>query len=308
MSETASLYAQTRTPISSLDAMAHHHPHYRSPFGDTTFTKLFVGGLAWETPTEEMRKYFQQFGDILEAVIITDKNTGKSKGYGFVTFCDQESAKRACADPNPIIDGRRANCNIASLGRTRPSPPRGRNIVQGGGGTAQSVQGAGPAPSLPPAAAVLYPPYGYTTYTPDYGYHHQATLYNPQIQQAQYYQQQLYGASSSTMSTPYYYGYSVQAPRNTFSSPQANRLSPGPSYLYYSSPVEVSFSAYRPPQQSPMRQTFPSPSGRDDARVRETEVHTQRDMNYDALTDTLYIMIWLQYMGMGVHMGNHRAM
>lgn len=84
MSETASLHAQTRTPISSLEAMAHHHPHYRSPFGDTTFTKLFVGGLAWETPTEEMRKYFQQFGDILEAVIITDKNTGKSKGYGFV--------------------------------------------------------------------------------------------------------------------------------------------------------------------------------------------------------------------------------
>lgn len=62
------------------------YQHYRSPFGDTTFTKVFVGGLAWETPTEEMRKYFQKFGDILEAVIITDKNTGKSKGYGFVSL------------------------------------------------------------------------------------------------------------------------------------------------------------------------------------------------------------------------------
>jgi RNA recognition motif-containing protein len=60
------------------------YPHYRSQFGDTTFTKVFVGGLAWETPTDEMRTYFEQFGDILEAVIITDKNTGKSKGYGFV--------------------------------------------------------------------------------------------------------------------------------------------------------------------------------------------------------------------------------
>ncbi|KAG2399968.1 RNA-binding protein [Vigna angularis] len=278
MSETASLHAQTRTPISSLEAMAHHHPHYRSPFGDTTFTKLFVGGLAWETPTEEMRKYFQQFGDILEAVIITDKNTGKSKGYGFVTFCDQESARRACADPNPIIDGRRANCNIASLGRTRPSPPRGilvggnagRNIVQGGGGTTvQSVPGAGAPPSLPPAPAVLYPPYGYAAYTPDYGYHHQATLYNPQIQQPQYYQQ-VYGASSSTMSTPYYYGYSVQAPRNTFSSPQANRLSPGPSYLYYPTPVEVSFSAYRP-LQSPVTQSFPSPTVEGAADDTDTE-------------------------------------
>nr|GMD91260.1 RNA-binding protein 38-like [Ipomoea batatas] len=98
---------------------------YRSPFGDTTYTKVFVGGLAWETPTDVMRRYFEQFGEILEAVIITDKNTGKSKGYGFVTFRDPESARRACDNPNPVIDGRRANCNIASLGRPRPSPPRG---------------------------------------------------------------------------------------------------------------------------------------------------------------------------------------
>lgn len=62
------------------------YPHYRSQFGDTTFTKVFVGGLAWETPTEEMRRYFEQFGEILEAVIITDKSTAKSKGYGFVSI------------------------------------------------------------------------------------------------------------------------------------------------------------------------------------------------------------------------------
>ncbi|MBA0867176.1 hypothetical protein Goshw_027962 [Gossypium schwendimanii] len=72
-----------------------------------------------------MRRYFEQFGEILEAVIITDKITGKSKGYGFVTFRDPESARKACVDPNPIINGRRANCNIASLGRPTPSPPRG---------------------------------------------------------------------------------------------------------------------------------------------------------------------------------------
>lgn len=53
-------------------------------FGDTTYTKVFVGGLAWETQRDTMRKYFEQFGDILEAVVITDKNTGRSKGYGFV--------------------------------------------------------------------------------------------------------------------------------------------------------------------------------------------------------------------------------
>lgn len=54
-------------------------------FGDTTYTKVFVGGLAWETQRETMKHYFEQFGEILEAAVITDKNTGRSKGYGFVS-------------------------------------------------------------------------------------------------------------------------------------------------------------------------------------------------------------------------------
>ncbi|XP_073022035.1 uncharacterized protein [Primulina eburnea] len=85
-------------------------------FGDTTYTKIFVGGLAWETQKDTMTTYFQQFGEIMEAVVITDKATGRSKGYGFVTFRDADAAVRACVDANPVIDGRRANCNLASLG------------------------------------------------------------------------------------------------------------------------------------------------------------------------------------------------
>lgn len=54
-------------------------------FGDTTLTKVFVGGLAWETPKEAMREHFEKYGEILEAVIILDKVTGRSKGYGFVS-------------------------------------------------------------------------------------------------------------------------------------------------------------------------------------------------------------------------------
>ena len=55
-----------------------------SHIGDTTYTKIFVGGLAWGTRRDSMKSYFQQFGEILEAVIIFDKHTGRSKGYGFV--------------------------------------------------------------------------------------------------------------------------------------------------------------------------------------------------------------------------------
>jgi hypothetical protein len=60
--------------------------HYLSgPYGDTTFTKVFVGGLAWETRSEGLRAHFEVYGDILEAVVITDRATGRSKGYGFVS-------------------------------------------------------------------------------------------------------------------------------------------------------------------------------------------------------------------------------
>ncbi|KAE8701721.1 RNA-binding protein 24 [Hibiscus syriacus] len=222
-------------------------PHYRSPFGDTTFTKVFVGGLPWETRAAEMRRYFEQFGEILEAVIITDKITGKSKGYGFITFLDPDSARRACVDPNPVIDGRRANCNIASFGRARPLQPQGRNRGNSPFQGAPSYSGVvapvpvpppPPPPPLPPVPPVVYPlPYGYPTYSPEYGFH-----------QAIYHQQ--YGSSSTSMGSPYYYGYSLEAPRGTFSAPQSH-LIPGPSFLYY--PTQM--PGYPPP---PFHLSYPS--------------------------------------------------
>ncbi|XP_054640415.1 splicing factor U2AF 65 kDa subunit-like isoform X2 [Dunckerocampus dactyliophorus] len=83
---------------------------------DTTFTKIFVGGLPYHTSDASLRKYFEAFGDIDEAVVITDRQTGKSRGYGFVTMTERGAAERACKDPNPIIDGRKANVNLAYLG------------------------------------------------------------------------------------------------------------------------------------------------------------------------------------------------
>ncbi|KAJ0257607.1 RRM domain-containing protein [Hirschfeldia incana] len=234
--------------------MSSNTSYYRSPFGDTTHTKVFVGGLAWETPTEEMRRYFDQFGEILEAVIIMDKTTGKSKGYGFVTFREPDSATRAVADPNPVIDGRKANCNIASFGRPRPSTPRGR----GQGGSPSQYQGGGQsgytgmaAPQQQAATAqLIYPPYGYT-YNSEYGYHQ--ALYNTQLQQAQYYQQQIYGggatspSSSNIMPSPYYY---LQAPsprayphqhyaHHIHHQQQQQRLPSASSHLIYPSNFEA---------------------------------------------------------------------
>ncbi|KAK6918210.1 RNA recognition motif domain [Dillenia turbinata] len=141
-------------------------------YSDTTFTKIFVGGLAWETQRDTMRRYFEQFGEIQEAVVITDKNTGRSKGYGFVTFKDPESARRACQNPSPIIDGRRANCNLASLGahNTRHPPPyHGRFRPATGLVVPPSYHGSSSTYFHQQSGqyTLPYSAYGYTSYSQD---------------------------------------------------------------------------------------------------------------------------------------------
>ncbi|XP_066370977.1 uncharacterized protein [Miscanthus floridulus] len=164
--------------------------HYLSgPYGDTTFTKVFVGGLAWETRSEGLRAHFEVYGDILEAVVITDRATGRSKGYGFVTFRDAESARMACMDPYPVIDGRRANCNLAILGRPGPALPFVapiRPVIPYNGGVA--VPGGmyvqSPTYQQSPynySQAFVYPSYGPSAYGPEYLY--QQNAYGPYVGQ-----------------------------------------------------------------------------------------------------------------------------
>lgn len=56
------------------------------PHKDTTWTKLFVGGLPYHTTDKSLRDHFAVYGDIEEAVVITDRQTSKSRGYGFVSI------------------------------------------------------------------------------------------------------------------------------------------------------------------------------------------------------------------------------
>lgn len=87
----------------------------------TKFTKLFVGGIPYHSADETLKEYFEQFDDIVEAVIIRERNSQRSKGYGFVTMATKEGAERACVNKRPIIDGRRANVDLAYLG-AKPKP------------------------------------------------------------------------------------------------------------------------------------------------------------------------------------------
>ncbi|XP_066332543.1 probable RNA-binding protein ARP1 isoform X2 [Miscanthus floridulus] len=201
--------------------------HHRSRFGDTTLTKVFVGGLAWETPSEGLRQHFEVYGEILEAVVITDRETGRSKGYGFVIFRDPDAAARAVQNPNPVIADRRANCNIAAFGPPRAAQqPRGG---RGGGGAGrgphvpdQPPQGSlyrMPSQMTPPQAPTVFynSQYGYW-YPPDYPY--QQALYNSQV--LQHYYPQMYGPASPSGPPYQYMGYlpGGPSPRTGFSPMQ----------------------------------------------------------------------------------------
>jgi RNA recognition motif-containing protein len=76
--------------------------------------KLFVGGLSWGTTDEDLRKAFAPYGQITEAKVITDRDTGRSRGFGFVTFVQDENAKTAISKMHGIsLDGRTITVNEA---------------------------------------------------------------------------------------------------------------------------------------------------------------------------------------------------
>ena len=76
--------------------------------------KLFVGSLSWDTNDEGLRDAFGVHGEISEAVVISDRDTGRSRGFGFVTFEDDESADKAVAALNGTeLDGRTIKVDVA---------------------------------------------------------------------------------------------------------------------------------------------------------------------------------------------------
>jgi RNA recognition motif-containing protein len=93
--------------------------------------KLFVGSLSWNTDDHGLREAFAQFGEITEAKVITDRYSGRSRGFGFVTFADDESADKAITALNETeLDGRTIKVDVAK-DRNRD---RDRGGYDGGGG------------------------------------------------------------------------------------------------------------------------------------------------------------------------------
>jgi len=131
---------RSRYPASSASRISSH--------GDEESVKLFIGGLAWATNEASLRAAFAKYGEVTDAVVILDRETGRSRGFGFVTFASADDGKRALAEMNGYsLDGRPIRCTEATErpGRGRPDSrgprpaggdprPSGGRPFEGGGG------------------------------------------------------------------------------------------------------------------------------------------------------------------------------
>lgn len=105
--------------------------------------KLFVGGLSWNTTDDGLRRAFESFGEVSDAKVVTDRETGRSRGFGFVTFSDNDAATSAIADMDGSdLDGRTIRVNEAE-DRPRAGGPGGGGRSFGGGGGGRSFGGGG---------------------------------------------------------------------------------------------------------------------------------------------------------------------
>lgn len=83
---------------------------------DTVHRKIFVHGLGWDSTADSLRTAFSQYGEIEDCKTVTDKISGKSKGYGFILFKSRLGARKALQNPQKKIGGRMTSCQLAAVG------------------------------------------------------------------------------------------------------------------------------------------------------------------------------------------------
>src|SRR4051812_10734409 len=92
-------------------------------------SRLYVGNLSYDTDTETLRQAFATAGEVTDAHVVTDRESGRSRGFGFVTMATPDQAKKAIEQMNgAVIDGRSIRVNEAE------ERPRGGGGFGGGGG------------------------------------------------------------------------------------------------------------------------------------------------------------------------------
>ncbi|KAL9231638.1 hypothetical protein vseg_006839 [Gypsophila vaccaria] len=106
--------------------------------------RCFVGGLAWATDDRSLEQAFSQFGNVTDSKIINDRETGRSRGFGFVTFSDEQSMRDAIEQMNGReLDGRNITVNEAQSRGSGGGGGRGGGGGYGGGRGGGGYSGGG---------------------------------------------------------------------------------------------------------------------------------------------------------------------
>lgn len=105
-------------------------------------TNIYVGNLPFSTDDQQLRQIFGQYGDVTDSRVVTDRTTGQSRGFGFVTMGTEDQARAAIsALDGTTLDNRQLRVNEAEA---RPERPRGGSGGGGGGyGGGRSHGGGG---------------------------------------------------------------------------------------------------------------------------------------------------------------------
>ncbi len=101
--------------------------------------KLYVGSLPYSTDDNSLREIFEPYGSVSSCRVINDKFTGRSKGFGFVEFDDDEAAEKAIAE----VNGRQVEGRTLVVNEARPEQKRERGFGGGGGGGGGGYGGRG---------------------------------------------------------------------------------------------------------------------------------------------------------------------
>ena len=91
---------------------------------------LFIGSLAYATTDDTLKAHFEQIGEVESARVITDRDSGRSKGFGFVEFKNEADNQKAVDQ----LDGKDLDGRAISVGLARPKEDRPRRDFGGGGG------------------------------------------------------------------------------------------------------------------------------------------------------------------------------
>lgn len=103
-------------------------------------SKIYVGNLSYNTSEDELRDHFAQYGNIEEIKLIVDFGTGRSKGFGFITYASGQDCENALAANGFEIGGRKLKVNIAREDNRRSGGGGGRNNFRAGGGGNRSFR------------------------------------------------------------------------------------------------------------------------------------------------------------------------